>query len=180
VTLERYLELKAAVAAAGFADEASWTEELELCASPENFFIEYAWVVVNSGMKVTVAEGIFRRVLDALLDGLPASSAYGHPGKSAAIEAMFETRVDDFDRFQAATDKLAHLQSLSWIGPITKFHLARNLGIDVCKPDRHLVRIAAQSRETPVELCGRLAAASGERIGTVDIVLWRAGALGII
>ena len=34
-----------------------------------------------------------------------------------------------------------------------KFHLARNLGLDFAKPDRHLQRIAQSYNTTPQELC---------------------------
>ena len=61
------------------------------------------------------------------------------------------------------------------IGPITKFHLARNIGIDCAKPDRHLVRIAERFgwKDNIQGMCVKLAAYSGWRIGTVDLILWR-------
>ena len=77
--------------------------------------------------------------------------------------------------------RLEFLERLPWIGPITKFHLARNLGMDVCKPDRHLLRIAkAHHGTTPAALCGRLSRLSGDRIGVVDVVLWRAANLRLV
>lgn len=59
-------------------------------------------------------------------------------------------------------------------------HLAKNLGCDVVKPDRWLERLAAAEGTTPHLLCNRLAYASGDRIATVDVVLWRACAIGIL
>jgi hypothetical protein len=52
--------------------------------------------------------------------------------------------------------------------------------MDVCKPDRQLMRIAGRYRMTPEELCSTLAKKTGERIGTVDSVIWRAANLGMI
>lgn len=47
------------------------------------------------------------------------------------------------------------------------------------KRDRGLVLLAVAERTTPEELCERLAAASGDQVGTVDGVLWRACSLGM-
>ena len=69
------------------------------------------------------------------------------------------------------------METLPWIGPITKYHLARNLGIDVAKPDRHLVRLAKRfgyNESTGVQqMCEELAERTRDRIGVVDVVLWR-------
>lgn len=74
--------------------------------------------------------------------------------------------------------KVAYLRSLPWIGDITCWHLAKNYGHDVAKPDRHLVRIAGD--EGVHGLCARLARESGDRVATVDLVIWRAANLGMI
>jgi hypothetical protein len=79
-----------------------------------------------------------------------------------------------------AADKLSFFESLPWIGPITKYHLAKNFGVECCKPDRHLVRIARQYDMTPDELCRKLAEETGNSVNTVDTVLWRAANLGFI
>lgn len=47
-------------------------------------------------------------------------------------------------------------ETLPRVGGITKYHLAKNLGVDVAKPDVWLERVAAKSGETVHELCGRL------------------------
>jgi hypothetical protein len=52
--------------------------------------------------------------------------------------------------------------------------------MNVAKPDRHLERIAERTGETVADLCARLAAVSGDRIATVDYVLWRAAESGLI
>ena len=70
--------------------------------------------------------------------------------------------------------------SLPWIGGITKYHLAKNFGAQVAKPDVHLVRLAEREGCAPQQLCERLAAATGWRVITVDTLLWRACANGFI
>ena len=52
--------------------------------------------------------------------------------------------------------------------------------MDVAKPDRHLVRISEVSGETAEALCQRLSDASGDRVATVDLVIWRAANLGVV
>lgn len=80
----------------------------------------------------------------------------------------------------AADDKLAFCESLPWIGGITKYHLAKNFGADVAKPDVHLKRLADAAGCTAQALCDRLARETGYRVGTVDVVLWRACAIGLV
>jgi hypothetical protein len=46
-------------------------------------------------------------------------------------------------------ERLEYLGSLPWIGAITKYHAARNFGVDCVKPDIHLTRLAALLRTTP-------------------------------
>ena len=110
---------------------------------------------------------------------LPVAAAFGHPGKAAAIQAGWDERERIFAEYRAATDKIAFFEALPWIGKITALHLAKNTGISVSKPDRWLVRLADAENTTPAALCERLAAASGDRVGTVDVVLWRACSLGM-
>ena len=75
---------------------------------------------------------------------------------------------------------MAYLESIPWIGGITKYHLAKNLGFDCCKPDRHLVRISKEYNTSPEELCKRISEATGDRVATVDLVIWRVANLGLI
>ena len=177
---ETYLRLKRAVIDAGFEGDIHWAQRVGPPDWSFGFWIEYAFVVVNSGMKNTVAVKIWKRILDAHDRGDRISSVYGHPGKARALEEVLEARHDWFYGYREAEDKLAFLESMPWIGPITKYHLAKNLGLDYCKPDRHLVRIAEGYDLTPERMCQALANATGDRIGTVDVVIWRAATLGVI
>jgi hypothetical protein len=66
------------------------------------------------------------------------------------------------------------LRKLPFIGPVTSYHLAKNLGIDVVKRDRHLVRLAVHlGFSSAEEMCGAFGDQVGEPISVVDIVLWR-------
>ena len=62
----------------------------------------------------------------------------------------------------------------------TKYHLAKNCGADVAKPDVHLQRLAEAHGTTVHDLCADLASRTGYRIATIDLVLWRACANGVL
>ena len=179
---EDYLTLKERLIEAGYSKEISWSEAVGPPPDSLTFFSEYAWVVINSGMKNQVAQKIWKSITDALWFGARVLSVYGHLGKASAIQHVWENQQRLFEDYLACpdSDKLSWIQTLPWIGPITKYHLAKNLGMDACKPDRHLVRIASKYQLTPEKLCSFLAQETGNRIGTVDYVLWRAANLGWI
>lgn len=161
-------------------DDIAWAEAIRAPTDPDDFALECIFVICNSGMKNTVAQRIFNRVKGSLAAGNSASTAFGHKGKCLAIEKIWRNRVGLLAGFQAAEDKLAYLVSLPWIGDITKYHLAKNFGLDVAKPDVHLRRLADREGTTPQGLCERLAAITGYRAATVDTVLWRACANGVV
>lgn len=176
-----YLKLRQSIIDAGYSEEVEWAGSVSAPDDADQFAVEACWVILNSGMKEQVARGIWERVRPALLrEGACHKELFGHAGKRAAINRIWQLRVDLFSewRLKSPDKQLDYLETLPWIGPITKFHLARNLGMDVCKPDRHLVRIAGD--ETPEQLCQRLAKATGDRIGQVDCVIWRAANLGLV
>lgn len=69
---------------------------------------------------------------------------------------------------------ISELQRFTYIGPVTVRHLAKNLGFDFAKPDRHLVRLSLQMGFANVsDLCRAIAQVSGETIRVVDLILWR-------
>jgi len=194
-----YLRVRAKLAELGFGDDYEWSENVKAPATADALCCEYTWVVLNSGMKNTVARGIMDRVWPALVTGKPIRDLFRHVGKVSAIEHVWGHRRDYFTCFNAILNGaqrsssgepwsdmavgdaiVAWCESLPWIGKITKFHLAKNLGADVAKPDRWLIRLGAASGETVEELCSRLARKTGDRIATVDVVLWRACAVGVL
>lgn len=176
-SLAWYLAIKQRVAELGYADEADWAQTLQPVADSHTFWGGYAWVVLNSGMKEQIARQIWNRVRPAVEGGASASTVFGHKGKSSAIDFVWANRDRLLTEYQAATDKIAWCETLPWIGGITKWHLAKNYGHDCAKPDRHLVRIAGE--EGAHALCARLSKDTGDRIATVDVVIWRAANLGL-
>lgn len=180
MTVAEYLSLRAAVIERGYLHDIEWAQSIRPPATPEDFWCEFAWVVLNSGMKEQIARGIWAKVRPAVEGGCSASTVFGHKGKAAAIDRVWSERVTRFKCFRHLKtdgDRISWLQGLPWIGKITCWHLAKNLGANVAKPDRHLVRIAGA--EGTHELCARIARETGERIATVDVVIWRAANLGL-
>lgn len=161
-------------------DDIYWAERLAAPKCADDFASEAIFVICNSGMKNTVARGIFERCMVSLRCGWPVRDVFGHPGKAAAIERIWREREALLRDYLAAPDKLEFCSSLPWVGDITKYHLAKNLGADVAKPDVHLQRLADREQTTAQALCERLARELGLRVATVDTVLWRACALGVL
>ena len=141
--------------------------------TPKDFLIEYVFVVCNSGMRNQVAEKIFERYME---QGIVAIK---HPLKKKAI---LEAEQDYKKWFETLKIRKQHhteldfLGSLPHIGKITKYHLARNLGFDVAKPDRHMQKLAELfGYVDPNHMCIDLHMFTGGeyRVGTIDVILWR-------
>src|SRR5437016_14298029 len=91
-SLEWYLDLRRQVEALGYTREIEWAQTLKPVDDAMTFWTEFAWVVLNSGMKNQIAEQIWKRVYPAVLNGGSASDVFGHKGKSAAIDYVFTNR----------------------------------------------------------------------------------------
>lgn len=135
------------------------------------FFCEYAYVVINSGMKNEIAQKIYNKFCsDKGFD----FEVIGHILKREAIERVYNDLDKYFNEYTFSKNKLEYLKSLPFIGDITKYHLARNLGYDCAKPDRHLSLIANLFGYDDVQLfCSYIAKKIDEKIGIIDLVFWR-------
>jgi hypothetical protein len=131
-------------------------------------------------MRVTIGSVIAQKCVVALEGGGTAKEVFGHPGKAAAIDDIWSRRETLFVGYLSAKAKLNFLADLPWIGAITKLHLAKNLGASAAKPDVHLLRIANADGVSPAQLCRRLARLTGYKVTTIDTILWRACADGIL
>lgn len=173
-TINQYLSIRDAVNDI-WPNDIIWSENVSEPETAESFALEACFVIQNSGMKAKIASNIwFNQVRPALESGGSAHDGFGHEGKANAMDFIWRERDCLFSEYQKSQDKLAFIESLPWIGEITKYHLAKNLGVDCAKPDRWLVRLAEVSGESVDGLCARVAKESGDRVATVDYVLWRA------
>ena len=181
MTPSRYRELRAAVIEAGYEHDIEWAQTVKAPATPVDFAGEVIWVILCSGMKEQVARIIQHRVWATIRAGKPVKgNVLGKSGKAAAIDTIWRDRDELFLAFQMANDKVEFARSIPWIGNVTKWHVAKNLGVDCAKPDIHLERVASHYQTMPDALCVALAAATGDRVATVDVVIWRACNLGIV
>ena len=154
----------------GYEYEIDWCRNTSLNnITAAGFFSEYVWCVLNAGMKEQVASRIYSRYMNSL-----DISIIRHKGKREAIKHVFDNRNMYFDKFVKSDNKVEFLKTLPWIGDVTKYHLARNLGVDVVKSDRHLVRLAKHfGYETPLDMCNVIQNETDERLGIIDLILWR-------
>ena len=174
----------------GFQREIDWCENRpSLNQMLDNDVLrEYAWVVFNSGMRNSVIEAKWHDLCEAfrwfnlklLLDApdavlRDALTVFGHYKKvDAVIQFAKKLWKDDLAfRDRVNENPLKTLTELPYIGDITKYHLARNLGFDFIKPDRHLQRLADEYGMNPFELCNLIHNETGRRLGTIDVILWR-------
>ena len=192
ILLDVYLTAKEAVVARGFAWEIDWQAERRLDRIGESEFLrESAWTVLSAGFREAVVRRLFGPVCEAFL-GMQSAAAIQANRARCRRDALkvFNNRrkvtaildiaslVDDmgFERVrrQIEQDDVRFLQTLPYIGAITAFHLAKNLGLPVVKPDRHLQRIAAAAGfSSPLELCQVISDHLGDPVQVVDVVLWR-------
>ena len=184
ISLADYCDVRDKVIKEGFIEDIHWSESLTAPDSAETLAREAIFVICNSGMKWEVARPIFERVMHSLEGfGVICEGVFGHKLKCKAISYIWKNRDRLFAEFVALGDDEARLEwcdALPHIGRITKYHLAKNLGVNVAKPDRHLERLSLASGETVQGMCERLSREHGDRAATVDVVLWRACACGII
>jgi endonuclease III len=156
-----------------------------------DFLSELAWCIYNAGMKETVVRSKWEDIKSVFSyfdpDSIIATEneipdmirrVFNHQAKaSAVIQGAKKIKADGpmKDKFKGMAEQRAivYLESFPFIGKVTRYHLARNIGFDVVKPDRHLVRLAEAFETTPDDLVDRIAESTGLRRGFIDFVLWQ-------
>jgi len=187
-----YLKIKRRVISEGFGDDIDWQAGCALDSLTESTFLrEAAWVVLSAGISEAVVRRCFKGITTAFMEWESAAlisenrdlcfraamEVFAHAGKISAIAEIADyvhARGLEAVKRDLEENGPDALRELSWMGPITACHLAKNVGLDVAKPDRHLVRIAqAVGASSPHALCKSISDVVGDRIGVVDLVLWR-------
>ena len=142
ISKQQFRLIAKALREAGYALAIHWSENIRPPATARAFAREAIYVICNSGMSNVVAVGIYEKCVEELDAGRSCRTVFGHPGKSMAIDQIWKDRVMLFRQYLGTDDLIAFCETLPWIGPITKFHLAKNLGSNVAKPDVHMLRLA--------------------------------------
>jgi hypothetical protein len=190
--LDAYIVAKDTVVAAGYGQEIDAQRNASLRRVMEKDFLqEAAWVILSAGMKETVVRSKFIGLSRAFLGWQSATaiarrrqicrvaalSCFSHEGKiDAILDVADHVAENGFPYVKQSIEERGteYLQTFAFIGPVTCWHLAKNLGLDVVKPDRHLSRISsAAGFASPQSLCRAISDLSGERVSVIDIVLWR-------
>src|SRR5690348_7062964 len=88
ISFADFAMLEAEVCAAGYAGDIEWSERVGEPNDADDFASEAIFVICNSGMRFTVAQGIFDRVMPRLGNHGSAHDVFGHKGKCNAIDRI--------------------------------------------------------------------------------------------
>jgi hypothetical protein len=187
-----YLIAKETVIREGYGKEIEWQRNVSLNNLTESKFLkESAWVILSSGMNEIVIRKVFPRITHAFFNWESSETIYrnqsdclesalnifNNPKKiKAIIEIAKEISDIGFERSLKSieTEGVSYLTKFPYIGPATSYHLAKNIGFNVVKPDRHLVRVAKSAGYAdPYDFCSDLSEIVGDDIRIIDIVIWR-------
>jgi hypothetical protein len=187
-----YKVVKQAILQAGFKGEILWQSKRSMQKLNERTFLrEAAWVIFSGGMRESVVRQKFPGIslafrswesADAILDNSAscrdkALACFNHRGKvEAVIEVARRVASQGFGRFHEELQNrpLDFLLEFPYLGPATSRHLAKNLGVQVAKPDRHLQRVASvMGYNSPELMCQEIAAVVLDDVAIVDLVIWR-------
>lgn len=187
-------------------DRVSFSELKELLHNnkiftPKEFAYETFYVICVAGFKQDYAKKMSQNIIKLIenhnyeitLEDL--AGIYNNKMKVKAIFDVWTNRekyAEKFYSFNNNADKLEFLGTLPHIGNITKYHLARNLGLNFVKYDIWIQRLGVglygdESLTTKVnnskllpeirEACDimfeKIHEETGELVGFIDVVLWR-------
>jgi len=187
-----YMRAKSVVIDAGYGPEIDWQEEIDFSNITEsNFLRESGWVIMSCGMREQVVRQKFPHISAAFFNWEGAQKIvinkkrciteamfhFGHEGK---INAIVHIATHVFDNgFESVRQGIEvggvdYIMTLPYMGPATSYHFAKNVGLPVAKPDRHLTRISeAAGYSSAQAMCADIAEITGDKIPVIDIVFWR-------
>jgi len=177
---------------AGYGTEIEWQASLDFDLITEaDFLREHAWVVLSTGMHERIIRRYFG-VISACFCGWQSARiiveqegncrnlALSYFNNHRKIDGIIETAgiIASFGfssyKEEIRRNPLQALQSLPFVGPVTRYHLAKNIGLPFAKPDRHLVRLATSVGYSDIQqFCKDISECVDDSIPVVDIVLWR-------
>lgn len=176
----------------GFSCELEWQEELCFDMLTEQKFLnEISWVILASGMNDKVVRKVFPKIKSAMLNFESADlickrkktcynkalKIFNHKGKIKAIifaATYLKQNSISFIKSQILKYGVEFIQTFPYMGTATSCHLAKNLGLNLSKPDRHLNRISeALGFNSSSDLCKKISNVIDEKEAIIDLVLWR-------
>lgn len=170
--------------------------------SPEEFAYECFYVVCVAGFKQDYAKAMCNRIIKFIEERDYAEfteeellKIYSNGNKVRAIKQLWDRRkcyCDEFYKLNDIDEKVKFLGTLPHVGNITKYHLARNLGLNFVKYDIWIQRLGValygtEEFENRVNnshllleikafcdsMFSKLQKETGEKVGFIDVVLWR-------
>ncbi len=187
-----YLQAKRDVIGAGYEWEVAWQERASQEPITERRLLaEAGWVILSAGMSERIARRLFPSLSASFFEWESAARVLRHRNacrRRALTVLRYERKIDAMLAFCEHVYRNGHeevgrrlrvegpdtIQGLPYLGPATSRHLAKNLGVAIAKPDRHLLRISsAAGFRSPEQLCVRVAEVVGDDPSVVDVVLWR-------
>lgn len=187
-----YYQAKQTVYQHGFFSEIYWQEKTNIASVDDSTFLsEHAWVVLSSGMNAKVVEKLFVSLAPVFRNWHDASYINTNKSliKTEALKRFAHSPKLDAMIYMAAyiathglgetMDSIKQsgtefLEKFPFLGPATSKHLAKNLGFNISKPDRHLERISKKFGYDNTDfLCQQISKITGDKMNVIDIVLWR-------
>lgn len=191
VIVNYYYRAKRLVCSKGFYPEIYWQERVDIdSVSAQQFLTEHAWVILSSGMSVHVVSSIFNRFAEVFknwsdieyvlknsdLVRYKALSVFANGRKVEAILQM-TYYLSNYGLptiiAQLKQKGPEFFEQFPLLGPATSNHFAKNIGLNVAKADRHLMRISSKFGHSTQSLCTEISKLTGDKISVVDLVLWR-------
>lgn len=142
-----------------------------------DFFYEYVYVVLASGFRAKTAARLTPELVKCRGDMEKMQEIFKNQRKLDSIKKVWDMR-NNWEELRNSMKSVDDLMNLPYIGGITKFHLARNIGLLSCaKPDLHLCKwvkkITGNEEEEVVSIVTQAIADKLQRKqGTVDFALW--------
>jgi hypothetical protein len=146
---------------------------------------EAAWVILCGGFREATVRRIFGHISLCFFDWESAAeitaagnacvaaarAVFNHTRKlSAILEVAKRVEHAGFGNLKRSIMKepVTELRRFPYVGQVTAWHLAKNLGFDVAKPDRHLVRLAqTHGFANAHALCAAISQVTGEPVRIV-------------
>ena len=190
--IDLYDYAKKSVIAAGYENEILWQDCIDFRTYGEKDFLrESAWVILCSGFNEKCIRKVFNMISLCFCDWKSAKFIVEHKDlceATALICFKNKKKIDSiikiaeiihtngFENFKYIVSKnpIEELKKLPYIGEITSNHLAKNLGYNISKSDRHLQRMAQKNGyKSVLNFCSEISKKTGDKLSVVDIILWR-------
>ncbi len=147
-----------------------WSKEIleKGITNHNHLFSEYAYIVYLSGFRETVVSAKWEALskayggfdVDYVIENKEKVRGEAFPifKNEKKLDAILRgvaiiKKIPDLKKFKTeAEEDIDSLKRLPYIADVLKFHLAKNIGLDVCKPDVHLVRLSTNAGIKPTSL----------------------------